>query len=164
MIVGLLLSMLLSRLFTFSPFLVEGPSMLPTLNDGEVFVLDEGAYSESGPKRGDIVVFSDSKKPDYLYIKRVIGLPGERVHVTDNGIFIEENGTKRELAESYLAHAEDDKNYSLKGYRDEVYVVPQDKYFVMGDNRARSLDSRSFAYPFIYDDMIKGKYLFSLIY
>jgi|WetSurMetagenome_2_1015567.scaffolds.fasta_scaffold173486_2 signal peptidase I len=162
---GFLLSMLLTKLVTFSPFLVEGPSMFPTLRDGEVFVLDEGAYSGAVPQRGDIVVFADTRKPDYLYIKRVIGLPGERLHVTSNGVFVEENGTKKELPESYLVHAADqNRNYSLKGYEDEIFAVPKDKYFVMGDNRLHSLDSRSFAYPFILQDAIKGKYLFSLIY
>jgi signal peptidase I len=88
--------------------------MLPTLHDGEIFVLDEGAYKNDEPKRGDIVVFSESKKPDYFYIKRVIGLPGEHLDVTSDGIFIEEKGSKTELAESYLAHAEDqNKNYAL---------------------------------------------------
>jgi signal peptidase I len=139
--------------------------MLPTLHDGEIFVLDEGAYKNDEPKRGDIVVFSESKKPDYFYIKRVIGLPGEHLDVTSDGIFIEEKGSKTELAESYLAHAEDqNKNYALGGYKNEIYYVPNDKYFVLGDNRSHSLDSRSFIYPFIPKEMIKGKYLFTLIY
>jgi signal peptidase I len=161
---GFLFSAILMRLLTFSPFIVAGGSMLPTLHDGEVFVLDEGVFLSSEPKRGDVVVFADSKKPDYLYIKRVIGLPGERLHVTNDGIFVEENGAKKELTESYLAHAEDQsKNYSRAGYRDEIYVVPSDKYFVLGDNRGRSLDSRSFTYPFIPKSMIKGKYLFTIM-
>jgi signal peptidase I len=152
-------------MFLFSPFIVQGSSMLPTLHDGEIFVLDEGAYKNAEPGRGDIVVFSDAKKPDYFYIKRVIGLPGEHVDVTSNGIFIENNGSKAALAESYLAHASDqNKNYALGGYKKEIYYVPGDKYFVLGDNRSHSLDSRSFLYPFIPKEMIKGKYLFSLIY
>jgi signal peptidase I len=145
-----------------SPFLVDGPSMLPTLHDGDLFILDSKAYAESEPARGDIVVFSDEKNKEYYYVKRIVGLPGERLHVTDNGLLIEENGGNMELPEPYLSDRTDN-NYALNGFKDEVFMVPADKYFVLGDNRAHSLDSRSFAYPFIPKTLIKGKYLFTLI-
>jgi signal peptidase I len=158
-----IIAALLTGLIPLSPFLVEGPSMLPTLHDGDLFILDSRAYEESEPARGDIVVFSDEKDKEYYYVKRVVGLPGERLHVTDNGILVEREGINMELPEPYLAHAAEDKNYALNGFKDEVFLVPADKYFVLGDNRAHSLDSRSFAYPFIPKTLIKGKYLFTLI-
>jgi signal peptidase I len=161
--IAILLSILISNLPSYTPFMVEGPSMLPTLHDGEMFILDEGIYKQSEPERGEIVIFYDDKKPDYFYIKRVMGLPGERIHVTSKGIYLEEKGVLQELIEPYLAHAEDNKNYSLKGYKDQIFVVPEGKYFVLGDNRQHSLDSRSFIYPFIPKERIKGKYLFTLL-
>jgi signal peptidase I len=159
----LIITVLFSRLVSLSPFLVDGPSMLPTLNDGDLFILNAAAYAEADPQRGDIVVFSDEKDPEYFYVKRIVGLPGERLHVTLDGIFMEEMGEQKELAEPYLAHAAEDRSYALNGYRDEVFAVPEDKYFVLGDNRSHSLDSRSFPYPFIPKTLIKGKYLFTLL-
>ena len=158
-----LITAIFTALVPLSPFLVDGPSMLPTLNDGDLFILDSRAYASAEPQRGDIVVFSDEKDPDYYYVKRIVGLPGERLHVTQDGIYVEDKGVKEDLPEPYLAHAAGDKNYAMDGYEDEVFAVPGDKYFVLGDNRSHSLDSRSFAYPFIPKTLIKGKYLFTLI-
>lgn len=137
--------------------------MQPTLHSGDLFILNQQAYVDSEPHRGDIVVFSNEKEPDYFYVKRIIGLPGERLHITSNGIYVETSGARRELAEPYLAHAAENKDYSLKGYKDELFVIPKDKYFVLGDNRPHSLDSRSFVYPFIPKAGIKGKYIFTLL-
>lgn len=158
-----LITALFTSLVSFSPFLVDGPSMQPTLHDGDLFILDSRAYAENEPRRGDIVVFSDESDPEYFYVKRIVGLPGERLHVTQDGIYIEEKGVQAELSEPYLAHAAEDRNYAMNGYKDEAFAVPADKYFVLGDNRSHSLDSRSFAYPFIAKTLIKGKYLFTLI-
>jgi len=157
-----IISFLFTRITAFSPFLVSGPSMLPTLHDGDIFILNQKAFAGEDPQRGDVVVFSDEKKPDYYYVKRIVGLPGERLHVTRDGIYVEKKGIKEELPEPYLAHAAGDKDYALKNYTDEVFVVPPEKYFVLGDNRQHSLDSRSFTYPFISIDRIKGKYSFTL--
>jgi signal peptidase I len=146
--------------------------MLPTLHSGDVFVLNGAAYSAAKPERGDIVVFFEDDEPDYFYVKRVIGLPGERLHVTTKGIYLEEGVAKKELPEPYLAHAAESggadaggaaKDYTRKGYTDELFIVPKDKYFVLGDNRAHSLDSRSFIDPFIPLNNIKGKYIFTLL-
>ncbi len=155
---------LISRLMAFTPFMVDGPSMLPTLQSGSLFVLDKDAYKDSEPQRGDIVVFAFEKKPDYFYVKRVVGLPGERVHVTSNGLYLEEqNGRENEVQEPYLAHAQgNDKNFALRGFKDQIFVVPSGKYLVLGDNRAHSLDSRSFIYPFVPKENIKGKYIITL--
>jgi signal peptidase I len=160
-----IIASLVMRLMTFSPYLVEGPSMEPTLHSGELFILDQEAYKKADPQRGDIVVFSDPDKPDYFYVKRILGLPEERLHVTDKGLYIENHGKTEELPEPYLANAGGiSKSYALDGYRDEIFAVPDGKYFVMGDNRSHSLDSRSFIYPFIPKENIKGKYLFTLIH
>ena len=159
-----LVAALVSRLMAFTPFMVDGPSMLPTLQSGSLFVLDTEAYKNAEPQRGDIVVFAFEKTPDYFYVKRVVGLPGERVHVTSSGLYLEEkNGSKDEIHEPYLAHAQDnDKNFALRGFKDQIFVVPSGKYLVLGDNRAHSLDSRSFIYPFVPKESMKGKYIITL--
>lgn len=169
---------IVSRLMAFTPFIIDGPSMEPTLHSGDFIVLDSVAYKQAEPARGDVVVFSFEKKPDYFYVKRIVGLPGERVHVTSTGIYFEAaNGTKKELLEPYLAHAQVEnptngvedalttasaKNFALRGFKDQIFVVPSGKYLVLGDNRAHSLDSRSFIYPFIAKDRVKGKYVFTI--
>lgn len=158
-----LISFFIIKLSVLSPFMVSGPSMLPTLHDGDVIVLNSRAYGSEEPVRGDVVVFSDEKKSDYYYVKRIVGLPGERLHITPDGIYVERSGAKEVLPEPYLAHAAENNDFSLKGYEDELYIVPPGKYFVLGDNRQHSLDSRSFIYPFISKDRIKGKYLFTIL-
>lgn len=161
-----LIAFLLWRLLFLSPFVVDGPSMTPTLQSQQLFILDSFAYRKEDPQRGDIVVFAFEKKPAYFYVKRVIGLPGERVHVATDGVYLEDSaGKKNRLLEPYLAHAQEiATSVSLKnGYKDETFVVPPGKYLVMGDNRAQSLDSRFFKDPFIPIGWIKGKYLFTLL-
>jgi signal peptidase I len=167
-----------SRLMAFTPFIIDGPSMEPTLNSGDFIVLDSVAYKQAEPARGDVVVFSFEKEPLYFYVKRIVGLPGERVHVTSDGIYFEAaDGAKKELLEPYLVHAqgedpangaenpaggENAKNFALRGFKDQIFVVPSGKYLVLGDNRSHSLDSRSFIYPFIAKDRVKGKYVFTI--
>jgi signal peptidase I len=158
----LILSFLFSQLPAFSPFMVDGPSMLPNMNSGDIFLLNGDAYVSEKPARGDVVVFYEEGEPDYFYVKRILGLPGERLHVTSKGIYVEEGLKRAEIPEPYLAHAADADN-SLKGYKDELFIVPKDKYFVLGDNRAHSLDSRSFIQPFIPIGNIKGKYILTLL-
>jgi len=159
----LLLSLFVAKLSMFSPFLVDGPSMQPTLQSGDVFILNKDAYAVSQPKRGDIVVFFESDSPDYLYVKRVIGLPDERLHVTSTGIYIEDGINRKQIVEPYIAQPGESANFALNGYKDEVFIVPKDKYFVMGDNRGHSFDSRSFFYPFVPKEDIKGEYIFTLL-
>jgi signal peptidase I len=154
------------RLAYTTPFLVQGPSMEPTVHNGTLFALDTLAYRLGFPERGDIVVFHFEDDPDYFYVKRIVGLPGERVHVATDGVYLEDQGgLKSKLLEPYLANAASSATgKSLKnGYKDETFVVPPGKYMVMGDNRADSLDSRFFKHPFIPREDIQGKYLFTLL-
>lgn len=159
----LILSLLFSQVAVMSPFIVEGPSMLPTMSEGDVFFLNGAAYANATPQRGDVVVFVDDRDTDYLYVKRVVGLPGERIHVTTTGIYLETDGRRKEILEPYVAHAEENGNFASAGYKDELFVVPRDKYFVLGDNRSHSLDSRTFLHPFIPIANIRGKYIFTLL-
>lgn len=125
------------RLLIAQPFVVEGASMHPTFESGDYLIVDELTYRFSDPKRGDVVVFKFPNDPKIFYIKRIIGLPGETVHI-DEGItsITKADGSKLELDESYYVVAED-ATYTLER------TLGADEYFVMGDNRPKSSDSRS---------------------
>ncbi|MDQ5955260.1 MAG: signal peptidase [Patescibacteria group bacterium] len=127
------------RLFVAQPFIVSGESMVPTFQNGEYLIIDELTYHFSQPKRGEVIVFRYPKDPSQFFIKRIIGLPGETVHISDQGITITKtDGTALQVDEPYVM------NQGNGGTRE--YVVPQDEYFVMGDNRPESSDSRSWGF------------------
>ncbi len=145
-----LMIMALVLVFVAQPVKVEGTSMLPRLHDGErIFVNKLIYYGLPGIERGDIVVFWFPNDPGKSYIKRVIGLPGETVQVRGGRIFV--NG--KELQEPYLENA---LNVAAAD-EPPVYVKPH-YYFVMGDNRDNSSDSRSWG--LVPEKYIYGKALF----
>ncbi|HEX6185630.1 MAG TPA: signal peptidase I [Pyrinomonadaceae bacterium] len=145
-----LMIMALVLVFVAQPVKVEGTSMLPRLHDGErIFVNKLIYYGLPEIERGDIVVFWFPNDPGKSYIKRVIGLPGETVQVRGGRIFV--NG--KELQEPYL---ENSLNVAA-GDDPPVYVKPH-YYFVMGDNRDNSSDSRSWG--LVPEKYIYGKALF----
>jgi len=121
------------RYYFIKPFYVKGESMEPSFYDNEYLVIDEISYRFKDPARGEIIVFRYPRDTKQFFIKRIIGLPGETVQVTGNKIFI--NG--QELHEPYL-----DPSVQTKG--EIVITLQPDEYFVLGDNRNFSLDSRSF--------------------
>lgn len=137
----------LIRIFIFDPVRVDGPSMNNTLQDGQIIILDKVSYRKNEIKRFDIVVV---KLDDKKIIKRVIGLPNERVDIKNNTIYI--NGKK--LKENYGYTKADDYNFE-----DEMGMekLPGNGYFVMGDNREVSLDSRYQEVGFIRKEKILGK-------
>jgi signal peptidase I len=95
-----LLIVLPIRLFIFQPFIVKGQSMEPTFEDGDYLIIDEITYRFREPKRGEVVVFKNPMNERQRFIKRIIGLPGETVEVSDGKIFIS-NGEKKVLQEPY---------------------------------------------------------------
>jgi len=129
------------RYFLVQPFYVKGASMEPNFYDHEYLIIDEISYRFEAPERGDIIVFRYPKNPQEYFIKRVIGLPGEKIQVKDGQVYVYNNEHKDGLAlqEPYLAEAT--KTYSLT---DEATSLGNDEYFVFGDNRNSSKDSRSF--------------------
>jgi len=145
-----LMIMALVLVFVAQPVKVEGTSMLPRLHDGErIFVNKLIYYGLPEIERGDIVVFWFPNDPTKSYIKRVIGLPGETVQMRAGRIFV--NG--RELPEPYLEHSLN----VAGGDEPPTYVKPH-YYFVMGDNRDNSSDSRSWG--LVPEKYIYGKALF----
>lgn len=142
------------RHFLFVPVSVEGNSMEPTLHDHNRLLLSKMGK----PERFDVIVFPAPDSPDKQYIKRVIGLPGDSVRMEADQLFI--NGEK--VDEYYLGHAQDDlqewetytNDFSLETLTGKE-VVPEDSFFVMGDNRPNSKDSRVFG--FVPIESIFGK-------
>lgn len=125
------------RYFLIQPFYVKGASMEPNFYDHEYLIIDEISYRFNEPQRGDIVVFKYPKDPKQYFIKRVIGKPGEKVKIQDNGVYI--NGTR--LNETYLPETTETV-LPLRGYGE--VTLGSDEYFLLGDNRGQSLDSRIF--------------------
>lgn len=124
---------------------VFGPSMAPHIASGEHVLINTFAYRFSPPRRGDIVAFRNDEDARPLFIKRVIGLPGDRVAIVCGRVVL--NGTA--LAEPYVRYP-DDRSYP-------VAVVPPHAVYVLGDNRADSEDSRFFG-P-VADDRLVGRAL-----
>ncbi len=136
LLVVLLLTSLVIR-YIGQRTMVEGISMEPTLYDGDNLILDKVTYRFSDPKRFDIVVFPFKYKEKTNYIKRIIGLPGETVQIDEYGcIYI--NGEI--LPESY---GKEIISSDRIGLAYEPIVLGKDEYFVMGDNRNHSTDSRT---------------------
>ncbi|MDP1689872.1 MAG: signal peptidase I [bacterium] len=123
------------RVFIVSPFIVDGESMHPTFGNLDYLVIDELLYNFKAPTRGDVIVFRYPGNPSIFYIKRIIGLPGETVSI-DHGIvtIISIDGEKTALSEPYIVN--EDATYTR-----DVSLNPGE-YFVMGDNRPNSSDSR----------------------
>ena len=126
------------RYFLFQPFFVRGASMEPNFENGEYLIIDEISYRFHEPERGDVVVFKYPKYPSQYYIKRVVALPNEIIKIEDGEvtIFNKENPTGFILDESYLSEGNEFTSGNLE------ISLSEDDYFVLGDNRKASSDSR----------------------
>ena len=126
------------RYFLFQPFIVSGNSMVPNFQNGNYLIVDEISYRFNPPQRGDVIIFNAGFIPGYSgqrFIKRVIGLPGDTVDVANGQVSVIEKGKTTTLSEKYLPAG-------LKTIGDVKDVVGPNQYFVMGDNRNESYDSR----------------------
>lgn len=125
------------RFFIVEPFIVNGASMDPTFQTGQFLMVDRVTYRFGSPSRGDVLVFKYPNNPSVYYIKRVIGLPGETVSIQDGKVTIinTEHPTGMILEEPYveIIHASTDTSKT---------ILSSHEYFVMGDNRSQSSDSR----------------------
>lgn len=133
------------RYFIFQPFLVSGSSMQPNFKDGQYLVVDEISYRLHQPHRGDVIVLKYPKDPSQYFIKRLIGLPGEKVQI-ENGRVTVYNGDHPQgfvLDEPYLAGSAitfPHDNTKVGGRN--IITLKSDEYFMLGDNRLASSDSR----------------------
>lgn len=144
-VVALILSLVITR-YVAHHTSVEGSSMEPTLTNGDQLIVENISYYLHEPERFDVVVFPFSN--EVSYIKRIIGLPGESIQIKDGTIYI--NG--EELTENYGKETIEDP-----GLAQEEIVLGDDEYFVLGDNRNASVDSRKAEVGTIKKSQIKGK-------
>src|SRR5437870_5606779 len=136
-------------IFLYQPVKVEGTSMMPSLDDQERIFVNKFVYRIEPIERGDIIVFHYPRDPSKSFIKRVIALAGDRVRIEAGQVFVNDQA----LDEEYVPHAfVDERSYP------EI-VVPADSYFVLGDHRTMSNDSRDFgpvAASYIYGKAVFG--------
>lgn len=118
------------RLFLVQPFYVEGASMEPNFYQNEYLIIDEISYRFNAKQRGEVIIFKNPKDTRSYFIKRIIALPGETVTIEDGRVFIDEEI----LNEPYITNFSSDNH--------ELVTLGENEYFVMGDNRTNSLDSR----------------------
>jgi len=126
------------RYFVFQPFFVRGQSMEPNFYNGDYLIIDELSYQFRAPQRGEVVVFKYPNDTTQRYIKRIVGLPGETVAVNSGKVFVyQEDGSPMALDESvYLPQ-------STQTQGNTKITLSKDEYFVLGDNRSLSADSRA---------------------
>ncbi|MEK7613144.1 MAG: signal peptidase I [Patescibacteria group bacterium] len=139
------------RLFVAQPFIVSGASMVPTFQNGQYLIIDELTYHFNDPERGDVVVFRYPRDPKEFFIKRIVGLPGETVTIKDGKIsVIKKDGEVLTLSEQYIVNS--GNGSSLRA------VLKDDEFFVMGDNRPESSDSRVWG-PLPRDNIVGRAFL-----
>jgi signal peptidase I len=134
--------------FLYQPVRVEGTSMLPRLEDHDRLFINKFVYHIESIQRGDVVVFHYPRDPEKSYIKRVIGLPGDRIWIDQGLVWL--NGVP--LHETYVPERYRDSRSMAE------MVIPDDTYFMMGDHRSISSDSREFG-P-VERDLVYGKAVF----
>lgn len=137
----------------FSNFIfanVNGPSMEPTLNDQNLILIFKNAYIRTTPKFLDIVAIKSKNKNNPPIIKRIIASPNDKLEIKNSKVFV--NGFA--LSEPYIKETMHNSNISI--------ILPKDNYFVMGDNRNNSIDSRDFSIGLISSDEILGKAVISI--
>ena len=126
------------RYYLVQPFFVRGASMTPNFDNGQYLVIDEISYRFEGPERGEVVVFKYPLDPSQYYIKRIIGLPGETIEIKDGQVIIYNQDFPQGMAL-------DESSYLAAGtitWGETKVELAQDEYFVLGDNRQASSDSR----------------------
>lgn len=126
------------RYFLIQPFFVRGASMEPNFDNGQYLVIDEISYRFDEPARGEVIVFRYPLDPAQYYIKRIIGLPGETVEIKDGNIYIFNGQIPGGAALDESAYLASD----IVTHGNVRAVLGQREYFVLGDNRSSSSDSR----------------------
>ena len=179
-----ILLVILIRTYVFAPFAISGHSMESSFHDGEFILVNKWNYAQiaptpsldlrvGDPKRWDVVVLKPHVSVErQYYIKRVIGLPGDTIRISSGAVYLTPVGTNREVMLDEEAYLNDTNNGNTKFRWDpgtDRFTVPEDSYWVMGDNRNNSSDSRecfSMCVPggathFVTRSNIVGKPLFS---
>lgn len=128
------------RYFLFQPFFVKGQSMEPNFESNDYLIVDEISYRFRDPDRGEVIVFRNPQNQSQRFIKRIIGLPGETVELKEGRVMISKDSEKFFLDEAVYLPIFVPTNPRIF----ESITLKKDEYFVLGDNRANSSDSRVF--------------------
>ena len=151
-IIALVLALVI-RTFIVQAFKIPSGSMLPSLQIGDHILVSKFIFHFTSPKRGDVIVFKYPKDEGRDFIKRVIGLPGEKIEIKGKTVLVND----RPLEEPYAVHMDpalQDESFSPRDFYGPI-IIPPGKYFMMGDNRDHSMDSRFWG--FLDRGKIKGK-------
>lgn len=159
------------RTFLVSPFQVDGSSMESTLEDGQYIIINKLAYHIGKPERGDVAVLRPPTNDRKHFVKRIIGVPGDTVSIHDGFVYVKtaDSDTEAQLPEPYLNELNLGQTYKHPQQEQSdsrvEYTVPEGQYFVLGDNRKNSTDSRSFAArgsesAFVPEENIQGRVWF----
>ena len=143
------------RMFFFSNYVVEGESMMPTLQDGNKLVVNKIGYHIGEFHQFDVIVFHANEEEDY--VKRIIGLPGDRIEYLEDQLYINGKKVDEPYLDKYRKELLGERltgNFTLQEITGES-VVPEGHIFVLGDNRLGSRDSREFG--FVSVDQVVGK-------
>lgn len=153
-VVAIIIAMIL-KYVVFANAIVPTGSMLNTIHENDRVIASRLSYKYSKPERYDIAIFKYPDNEEQLFVKRVIGLPGETVSIQDGIVYITgEDGKTHQLEEEYVSEEN-------KDHYNGTFVVPENSYFVMGDNRDNSVDSRYWVTTnFVSEDKLVGKVLF----
>ncbi len=149
-VVALLIMLFLNH-FIIINARIPSASMEDTVMTGDRLIGSRLAYKHELPQRFDMIIFKFPDDESQLFIKRVIGLPGETVNIIDGKVYI--NDSEEPLDDSYTKEIPNAVNFG-------PYYVPSDSYFVMGDNRNNSYDSRYWIHTYVTEDQILGKAIF----
>lgn len=140
------------RAFVIQPFIIEGSSMEPNFHNKQLILIDKISYRIHSPRRGDVIVFESPQNHAVYYIKRIVGLPGDQVTIKNGGVYVNNQiDTEAYLAPGQKTIVEGSEVGSL-----EVKVGP-DQFFVLGDNRDASSDSREWG--LLDRNLIAGRFL-----
>ena len=145
------------RYFLIQPFYVKGASMEPSFFDSEYLMINEISYRFTDPIRGDITVFRYPRDPRQFFIKRIVGMPGEVIEIKDGEVFISHPKTGKRAVLNEGMYLSPGTVTTVNGGQ-ESYTLGNDEYFLLGDNREHSLDSRNFG-P-VKDSLIIGRVWF----
>ena len=129
------------RMLLFQPFMVRGASMEPNYHSSDYLIIDELSYRLRDPQRGEVIVFQYPLNPSYRYIKRIIGLPNETIEIKEGEVYVSRaNGEANKIDESLYLSAKTIEEWKNTNYA--PLTLKENEYFVMGDNRNNSSDSR----------------------
>lgn len=145
--IALILATLINSFLIIKAEVISG-SMLDTLQIDDVYLGNRLSYVFGDPERGEIVFFKNPDKEEETFVKRIIGLPGEKVEVIDGKVYI--NDSDKPLDEPYLKEKPDKEHFG-------PVIVPEDGYFMMGDNRNHSSDSRAWKTFYVTRDQLLAK-------